>query len=116
MSLNNKNIVTRSPFSGSTQLFFKNKKRQSKKVKDGFSWIALFFGGLVSLFRRDFKWFFIYFVGAFALIYLLEAFGLDGKYVGYGLGASFGMVYNSIFINGLRNNPDWEEISESDIK
>lgn len=67
---------------------------ERKKVKVGYSWTVLFFGWLVPIIRKDFKWFIIMFV---AQIFV----GMIAVDIAVVVNIIMFAIYNKMYINDL---------------
>ncbi|CAH1851842.1 DUF2628 domain-containing protein [Convivina praedatoris] len=69
--------------------------RHTKRVKIGFSWTTLFFNAFPTLFRGDWKWFFIALV--IQIILGVPSFG-----IGVGIfSIVFAFIYNGLYLRDL---------------
>lgn len=89
-----------------------------KTAPVGFSWTTLFFGGLVALFRKDWKMFFIWFAVHAVLYYFIYSDPTfdetDSTLLAWAVNLFFAFKYNKWYIRMLLSK-GWQPISKSDI-
>lgn len=85
-----------------TKMMMKNERTgKFKKTCEGFSWTALFFGPLVPLVRRDWKYFLLYMV---VFGFLTNALPLEiAQYVGAAFMIGMAFIYNDLHNKDLLN-------------
>lgn len=79
-------------------LVFKNSIGERREAPVGFSWTSLFFGWIVPIFRKDWKFF-----GIWLGLYILSAI-LTGGLASIVVGIVQSLVYNKWYIQDLMKN------------